>query len=260
MIRLFKLVVGIVLFCYAASPALSLEVAPRLTDREIIESLAELKQGHKDINKRFEYVDKRFEGIDKRFEGIDKRIDELRTDMNKNIGYLRKNIDELRADMNKNIDDLRADMNKNMDELRTNMKKNIDDLRADMNNSIGYLQKNIDDLRADMNNGMGYLQKNIDNLRTDMNKRMDSMHRTMLALSGMLMTLIVTLFGYIAWDRRTLVKPLQEKLNTVEQNQVRETQTQQATASRLETLLGALRKLATKDDKLASALRSVSLF
>ena len=121
--RLLKILVEMVLFCYVASAAFALEVAPRLTDREIIESLAELKQGQRDINKRF---------------------------------------DDLQIGTNKRFDDLRMDMN----------------------------------------------------------KRMDTSHRTMLALFGMLITLIVALFGYIAWDRRTLVKPIQEKLNIIEQNRL----------------------------------------
>ena len=77
MIRLFKLGIGILLFFSVISPALSIEVAPRLTDREIIESLTELKAGQKALNDRFEErsknVDKQFDtlrqDIDRRFDG-----------------------------------------------------------------------------------------------------------------------------------------------------------------------------------------------
>ena len=203
MISWFKFGIGIVLFCQAASSAFALEVAPRLTDREIIESLAELKQGQRDINARFE---------------------DLRTDMNQRMK-------ELRTDMNQRIEELRTDMNQRIDDLRTDMNQRIDDLRTDTN-------KRFDDV----------------------NIRLDTNHRTMLAMFGTLITLIVALFGYIAWDRRTLVKPLQEKLNILEQNQLRETQSLQENTSHLHNLLNALRKLAQEDKKLATVLRSFSLF
>ena len=58
-----------------------IEVAPRITDKEIIERLTRLEEGQKsilrEIDKRFEAIDRRFETIDKRFEAIDRRFDQL---------------------------------------------------------------------------------------------------------------------------------------------------------------------------------------
>jgi len=58
-----------------------IEVAPRITDKEIIERLTRLEEGQKSIlremDKRFEAMDKRFEAIDKRFESIDKRFESI---------------------------------------------------------------------------------------------------------------------------------------------------------------------------------------
>jgi len=58
-----------------------IEVAPRITDKEIIERLTRLEEGQKSIlremDKRFEAIDERFESIDKRFEAIDRRFDQL---------------------------------------------------------------------------------------------------------------------------------------------------------------------------------------
>jgi len=58
-----------------------IEVAPRITDKEIIERLTRLEEGQKSIlremDKRFEAMDKRFEAMDKRFEAIDKRFEAI---------------------------------------------------------------------------------------------------------------------------------------------------------------------------------------
>ena len=51
-----------------------IEVAPRITDKEIIERLTRLEEGQKSILRE---MDKRFEAMDKRFEAMDKRFDQL---------------------------------------------------------------------------------------------------------------------------------------------------------------------------------------
>jgi Flp pilus assembly protein TadB len=73
--------IGALILAMASSPALAIEVAPRISDKEIVERLTRLEEGQKnilrEIDKRFESIDKRFESIDKRFESIDKRFDQL---------------------------------------------------------------------------------------------------------------------------------------------------------------------------------------
>ncbi|WP_300288969.1 hypothetical protein [Nitrosomonas sp.] len=59
-----------------ALPAFAVDVAPRISDREIIESLAELKAGQKALEEK---MDLRFtamqEQMDRRFEAVDRRLD-----------------------------------------------------------------------------------------------------------------------------------------------------------------------------------------
>ena len=69
------------LILFAGNFSYAVETAPRISDREIIESLTELKAGQKALKElmeeRFEQVDKRFEQVDKRFEQVDKRFEEV---------------------------------------------------------------------------------------------------------------------------------------------------------------------------------------
>ena len=80
------MVLLVIIFCNSVCWAV--EVAPRISDREIVERLTRLEEGQKailremdkrfkSIDNRFESIDKRFESIDKRFESIDKRFDQL---------------------------------------------------------------------------------------------------------------------------------------------------------------------------------------
>lgn len=146
----------LLIFSWAECPAV--ETAPRISDREIIESLAALKEGQRSINQRFENMNQRFE-----------------------------------------------------------------------------------------------------DLREDINQRFEGLQNTMLVLFGAIITLIVALFGYIAWDRRTTLKPLQERLDNLETDLHRDLDIQHEEGSRVTRLVKALRELAKTDKKVAEVLRSFSL-
>ncbi|MBF0428353.1 MAG: hypothetical protein HQL94_05475 [Magnetococcales bacterium] len=206
MIKYIQSILILFILYHSAFPAFALEVAPRLTDREIIESLTELKQGQKNLEKHMD-------------------------DMQQNLS---KRIEEVNLSLNKRIDEVNLNLNKRIDEMYQNLDKRIDE-------------------------GNQNLNKRLDELRMDFNKRMDNNHQTMLAMFGTLITLIVTLFGYIAWDRRTMIKPLQEKLNTIENQQIQLTQDTKNAKDHLHSLLEALRALAREDEKLASVMRSFAL-
>lgn len=59
-----------------------IEVATRITDREIVESLVAIRGDIKRIDQRFDsmekQIDQRFKSVDERFDSIDKRFDELK--------------------------------------------------------------------------------------------------------------------------------------------------------------------------------------
>ncbi len=132
----------------------AVEVAPRISDREIIESLSELKAGQANLDKRFEQVDKRLD---------------------------------------------------------------------------------------------------------DINRRMDGMQNTMLALFGAIMALIVALFGFIVWDRRTMLRPVVDRLDRLEREVTKDLDLLNEEGSRLTRLVKTLREHAKSDPKLAEILRTFSL-
>lgn len=143
----------------------AVEIAPRISDREMIESLAELKAGQRQLQKemdhRFESVDQRFESVDQRFESIDQRL--------------------------------------------------------------------------------------------------NSLESTMLTLFSALIMLIVALFGYIAWDRRTALRPLEREMQSLKRDLERDLDLQSPEGSLLTRSVQALRELAKEDQKVAQALRNFSL-
>ena len=77
--------------------------------------------------------------------------------------------------------------------------------QAALNKRIDDMNKRIDDLRAEMRAGQAALNKHIDNFLY-----------IMLTLFGAIITLLVAIFGYIAWDRRTMIRPVLERLDHLE--------------------------------------------
>ena len=80
----------------------AVEVAPGITDREIIQGLAEIKgeilgitARLDSVDKQFEQVDKQFEQVDKQFEQVDKRFDVMQHNMDNRFDSIEKKIDQL---------------------------------------------------------------------------------------------------------------------------------------------------------------------
>jgi len=65
--------------------ASAVQVAPRITDREIVERLTRLEEGQKALNKRIDDVNKRIDGLER---SLNKRIDDLQVEMNDRFNTL----------------------------------------------------------------------------------------------------------------------------------------------------------------------------
>lgn len=183
----------LLLLSILAGTTSAVEVAPRISDREIIEALAELKAGQKAIEQRFEdqkkIIDQRFEAVDQRFDSIDQRFESI----------------EQRFD-------------------------SIDQRFAAVDQRFQSLEAHFD-------------------------KRFTFVENLLLVLIGGVFGLI----GFIVWDRKTAMKPLEERLLKLEHDLQRDLEIQHEEGSRLTRLVKVLREMARHDEKLADVLRSFSL-
>ena len=176
----------------------AIKVAPRITDREIVEKLTRLEAGQAAINQR---------------------------------------IDDLSNQLNQRIDDLNNQLNQRINDVSNRLNQRIDDVN-----------KRIDDLDKK-------LTQRID----DTNQRISDLYDITLTMFAILAALITGLFGYIIWDRRTMMKPVQERLERLEKDIERDLDLRNEHGSIPARLLNALRELAKTDEKLAAVLRSFSL-
>ena len=194
------------------STAFAVEVAPRITDREIVEGLTELKAGQKYLNQRIDDLDKK---LSQRIDGTNQRIDDLDKKLSQRIDGTNQRIDDLDKKLSQRINDLDRKLSQRIDDTN----------------------RRIDDT----------------------NQRISDLYDINLTMFAILAALITGLFGYIIWDRRTMMKPVQERLERLEKDIERDLDLRNEHGSIPARLLNALRELAKTDEKLAAVLRSFSL-
>lgn len=72
-----KSIVILIMIFFMVPNLFAFENTPKLTDREIIESFAELKAGQSSIDKRFDDMGKRIDDMGKRIDGMGDRINDI---------------------------------------------------------------------------------------------------------------------------------------------------------------------------------------
>jgi len=124
------------------------------------------------------------------------------------------------------------------------------------------LNKRLDDLNRSIDKRFEQVDKRfeqIDKRFEDVNRRIDGLQNTMLALFGAILSLIVALFGFIIWDRRTILRPVVDRLERLEREVTKDLDLLNEEGSRLTRLVKTLREHAKSDPKLAEILRTFSL-
>jgi len=94
MIKILLLLTSILV----AMPVAAVDVAPRISDREIIESLAELKAGQKALEEKMdlrfaamqEQIDQRFISVDHRFAAMQKQMDQRFEAVDRRLDFIRQ--------------------------------------------------------------------------------------------------------------------------------------------------------------------------
>ena len=121
------------------------------------------------------------------------------------------------------------------------------------------MQATMDQRFEQMQTAMNQRFEQVDQRFEQSNQQFNTMHNTMLTLFATVGALIVALFGYIVWDRRTALKPLEERFNALEKDLVYDLQLRDDGGSLLTRLLHAMRGLAQEDPKVAHVLKTFSL-
>ena len=96
------------------------------------------------------------------------------------------------------------------------------------------------------------IDKRFEELRQDMNNRFELMQNLMIAIVGAFSAIVAVTIGFAIWDRRTMVRPFEDKVKKIEDDIVSD-------RKRLEALFDILRNYARKHPGLADVLKQFSI-
>lgn len=231
-----------VLFWLALSVAESraYDAAPPLSDREIVESLTELKQNQKNLVQRIDDTNRR---IDDMNQSINSRIDMLILTIDKRFDAVDKRFDA---------------MDKRFESMQKNMDARFEAMQKNMDARFEAIQKNMD-ARSDA----------VDKRFETMDKRFEEQHNMILTLFGSVMALVIALMGYMIWDRKTAQEPVKKRVGILEENMEtvsrglisieRKTENAAASAQVLQRVVASLQDFSRKNSEMADSLKSHSL-
>ena len=101
-------------------------------------------------------------------------------------------------------------------------------------------------LETRLEEGQKALNQRLDDVNISLGKRIDDLQSTMLWGFGILFTMLIALFGYIVWDRRTALIPAIKKTEELKESNL--------------MILKVLKEYASKEPKLAEVLKSLGIF
>ncbi len=86
----------------------------------------------------------------------------------------------------------------------------------------------------------------------DVNKRIDDLMNFLWILAGIFSAITAVTIGFALWDRRTMIRPFEDKVKSMEKDTLENKE-------KVQRLIEILRELAKEDDKVARVLKYMNL-
>nr|VFK33449.1 MAG: hypothetical protein BECKMB1821G_GA0114241_11583 [Candidatus Kentron sp. MB]VFK35952.1 MAG: hypothetical protein BECKMB1821I_GA0114274_11683 [Candidatus Kentron sp. MB] len=170
--------------------ALAVEVAPRISDREIIERLTRLEEGQQSMRRE---IAQRFSSMEQRFLSMEQRMETMQKQTEQRMDTMQKQTEQR----------------------------------------------------------MEAMQKQTEQRFLSVEKRMDAQWNLTLAL----IMAIIGLVGFVIWDRKTALKPLERRFERIADELECDLGVASPEGSRLTRLIAALREIALDDPRLSERIR-----
>ncbi len=98
-------------------------------------------------------------------------------------------------------------------------------------------------------------QKRLDQRLDDMNNRFSDLQNTMWMVFSLIIVVNLGVFGFILWDRRTMMKPMERSIRSVEM----ELGIGEPDGSKVHRIIESFRQLAKTNPEVANVLKSYHL-
>lgn len=130
----------------------------------------------------------------------------------------------------------------------------VDALIDLLNQRMDHLNQRMDHLEQRMDRIEQSLDRRFQELRTDMNSQFDRLNALLIGLCSVFGLLVVALFGFVLWDRRSMLRPLEADMRRLEGDLATK-----GSKTRLDATVNALRAWAQENHQLAAVLKRLNL-
>ena len=138
-------------------------------------------------------------------------------------------------------------INDRLDGIEKHMDQRMDGIEKRMDRLEQRMDRFEQSFRADIARLEG-------SLRTDMNSQFDRLNNLLIGLCSIFGLLVVALFGFVLWDRRSMLRPLESNMRRLEGDLATK-----GSKSRLDATVNALRAWAQENHQLAAVLKRLNL-
>nr|VFJ63963.1 MAG: hypothetical protein BECKDK2373C_GA0170839_11134 [Candidatus Kentron sp. DK] len=214
--HLSYLSLGALLVCLThVGSVFAVEVAPRISDREIIERLTGLETRMGAMREHFE----------QRFDAVEERMDTMQEQTNQRFDAMEKRMDAMQAQTEQRF---------------ASMERRMDTMQEQTNQRFDAMEKRMDAMQEQTNQRFASMERRMDD-------RMDAQwNLTLVMIAG-----IFGLIGFVVWDRKTALKPLERRFARIADDLERDLEIESPEGSRLTRLIAAAREFAPDDPRLA---------
>ena len=160
-------------------------------------------------------------------------------------------INDRLAGIEKHMDQRMDGIEKRMDRLEQRMDRFEQSFRADIARLEGSFRADIARLEGSFRADIVGLEGS---LRTDMNSQFERLNALLIGLCSIFGLLVVALFGFVFWDRRSMLRPLESNMRRLEGDLATK-----GSKSVLDATVSALRTWAQENQQLAAVLKRLNL-
>ena len=141
-------------------------------------------------------------------------------------------------------------LNQRMDHLEQRMDR-IEQRMDRLDQRMDRIEQRMDRLEQSFRADIDRLEGS---LRTDMNSQFDRLNALLIGLCSVFGLLVVALFGFVLWDRRSMLRPLEADMKRLEGDLATK-----GSKTRLDATVNALRAWAQENQQLAAVLKRLNL-
>ena len=223
-------VMTLLLLSVPAAPQ-TVERAPRITDREIIEGLIRLEEGQKALRQLLSGHEQRFTAIDQRFTLIERRL--------ANAEQRLTNVEQRLTSVEERLTNVEQRLT-SVEERLTNVEQRLTSVEERLT-SLEQRLTGVEQRLTSVEQGFGRLEQRVIGLEV----QIQDLRQLFLWGFGLVFAGLFALFGFVVWDRRTALMPALRRLDEMLDRQQRMEET--------------LKRYAEKVPELAEELRATGL-